>query len=73
MEEQGLIVREPNPTDARSVIICLLPAGRGAIEDAAPQHVNNVRRHLIDLFTPAELEILAASTNESCITSLRTP
>jgi DNA-binding MarR family transcriptional regulator len=60
MEERGLIVREPNPADARSVVVCLLPAGRRAIEDAAPQHVHNVRRHLIDLFTPAELDTLAA-------------
>lgn len=29
-------------------------------EDAAPQHVHNVRRHFIDLFTPAELDTLAA-------------
>jgi DNA-binding MarR family transcriptional regulator len=60
MEEMGLIFREPNPDDARSVVICLLPTGQRAIEDAAPQHVQNVRRHFIDLFTPAELDTLAA-------------
>jgi DNA-binding MarR family transcriptional regulator len=60
MQEQGLIVREPNPADARSVMVCLLPAGRRAIEEAAPQHVKHVRQHLIDLFTPAELDTLAA-------------
>jgi hypothetical protein len=41
-------------------MICLLPAGRQAIEDAAPYHVHNVRRHFIDRFTPAELDMLAA-------------
>ena len=60
MEEQGLIVREPNPADARSVMVCLLPAGRRAIEEAAPQHVKHVRQHMIDLFTSAELDTLAA-------------
>ena len=60
MQEHGLIVREPNPADARSVMVCLLPAGRRAIEEAAPQHVKHVRQHMIDLFTPAELETLAA-------------
>jgi DNA-binding MarR family transcriptional regulator len=60
MQEHGLIGREPNPADARSVVICLLPAGRRVVEDAAPQHVHNVRRHFIDLFTPAELDTLAA-------------
>lgn len=59
LEERGLIVREPNPADARSVMIRLLPAGHRIIEDAAPQHVHNVRRHFIDLFTPAELETFA--------------
>jgi DNA-binding MarR family transcriptional regulator len=56
MQERGLIVREPNPADGRSAMICLLPAGRRAIEDAAPQHVRNVRRLFMDLFTPAELD-----------------
>ena len=60
MQERGLIVREPNPVDGRSAIICLLPAGRRTIEVAAPQHVHNVRRNFIDLFTPAELDTLAA-------------
>jgi DNA-binding MarR family transcriptional regulator len=60
MQERGLIVREPNPADGRSAMICLLPAGRRAIEGAAPQHVHNVRRHFIDLFTPAELDTIAA-------------
>jgi DNA-binding MarR family transcriptional regulator len=60
MQERGLVIRESNPADGRSAMICLLPAGRRAIEDAAPQHVHNVRRHFIDLFTPAELDTLAA-------------
>jgi DNA-binding MarR family transcriptional regulator len=60
MQERGLVARESNPADGRSAMICLLPAGRRAIEDAAPQHVHNVRRHFIDLFTPAELDTFAA-------------
>ena len=60
MQERGLVARESNPADGRSAMICLLPAGRHAIQDAAPQHVHNVRRHFIDLFTPAELDTFAA-------------
>jgi len=60
MQQRGLVARESNPADGRSAIICLLPAGRRAIQDAAPQHVRNVRRHFIDLFTPAELDTFAA-------------
>jgi DNA-binding MarR family transcriptional regulator len=59
MEQDKLIVRKPNPADSRSAMICLLPAGRRAIEDAAPQHVYNVRQHFIDLATPAELDTIA--------------
>jgi DNA-binding MarR family transcriptional regulator len=60
LQEHGLVAREPNPADGRSAMIILLPAGRRAIEDAAPQHVRNVRRNFIDLLTPAELDMLAA-------------
>ena len=60
MEKGGLISREPNPHDARSTVVCLLPAGRTAIEEAAPGHVADVRRSFIDLLTPAELDQLTA-------------
>jgi len=60
MQKDGLICREPNPDDARSTMVCLLPAGRAAIEKAAPGHVEDVRRNFIDLLTPAELDMLAA-------------
>ena len=60
MQERGLITRETNPSDARSSMNCLLPAGRAAIEQAAPRHVDNVRRNFIDLLTPAELDVLTA-------------
>jgi DNA-binding MarR family transcriptional regulator len=59
MQQDGLISREPNPDDARSTMVCLLPAGRAAIEKAAPRHVADVRQNFIDLFTPAELDMLA--------------
>lgn len=60
MQKRGLVAREPNPDDARSVVVRLLPAGRRAIENAAPAHVQHVRQDFIDLFTPSELETLAA-------------
>jgi DNA-binding MarR family transcriptional regulator len=60
MQKDGLINREPNPDDARSTMVCLLPTGRATIEKAAPRHVADVRRNFIDLLTPAELDMLAA-------------
>src|ERR1700743_3961448 len=60
MQNDGLICREPNPDAPRSPMVCLLPAGRAAIEMAAPAHVEDVRRNFIDLLSPAELDMLAA-------------
>jgi DNA-binding MarR family transcriptional regulator len=71
MQKNGLIDREPNPDDARSTMVRLLPAGRAAIERAAPAHVADVRRNFIDLFTPAELDMLAA-LNERVLRHLAT-
>jgi DNA-binding MarR family transcriptional regulator len=71
MQKDGLISREPNPADARSTVVCLLPAGRDAIEKAAPGHVADVRRNFIDLLTPAELDMLA-TLNERILQHLAT-
>src|SRR6478736_4378028 len=59
MQTDGLISREPNPDDARSTLVCLLHTGRAAIEKAAPRHVDDVRRNFLDLFTSAELDMIA--------------
>jgi DNA-binding MarR family transcriptional regulator len=71
MQKDGLISREPNPADARSTMVCLLPAGRATIEKAAPGHVADVRRNFIDLLTPAELDMLA-TLNERILHHLAT-
>lgn len=60
MQTDGLISRERNPDDARSTMVRLLPAGRAAIEKAAPGHVEEVRRNFIALMPPAGLDMLAA-------------
>ncbi len=69
MEKDGLVSRDPNPEDARSTMVRLLPAGRAAIEKAAPEHVEDVRRNFIDLLSPAELDIVA-SLNERILQHL---
>ena len=71
MEKDGMISREPNPDDARSTLVCLLPAGHAAIERAAPGHVDDVRRNFIDQFTPAELD-MRATLNERILQHLAT-
>ncbi|MET7945629.1 MarR family transcriptional regulator [Micromonospora sp. NPDC005324] len=63
MQQRGLVTREECADDARGSIVVLTPAGRQAIESAAPGHVTAVRRHLIDLLTPAEVDALGALTH----------
>ncbi|MFI6328880.1 MarR family winged helix-turn-helix transcriptional regulator [Micromonospora chersina] len=62
MQQRGLVTREEHPSDGRGSIVVLTPAGRAAIEAAAPGHVAAVRRHLIDLLTPDEIDALGALT-----------
>jgi DNA-binding MarR family transcriptional regulator len=50
--------REECPGDARGSLVVLTEQGRRAIEEAAPGHVASVRRHMIDLLTPAEITAL---------------
>ena len=59
MTRRGLVAREECPTDARGAFVVLTAAGRRAIEAAAPAHVEDVRRHLIDVLDPDQLAALA--------------
>ncbi|MEW2592128.1 MarR family transcriptional regulator [Micromonospora aurantiaca] len=58
MQQRGLVTREECATDGRGSVVVLTPAGRRAVEAAAPGHVAAVRRHLIDRITPAEVAAL---------------
>jgi DNA-binding MarR family transcriptional regulator len=60
MEQRGLVTREECPGDARGAMIVLTAGGLRAIEEAAPDHVESVRRHFIDLLTPDQVDALAA-------------
>ena len=62
MERRGLVVREECGDDGRGAFVVLTPAGRAAIEGAAPDHVRTVRRLVFDALTPAEVDALAAIT-----------
>jgi len=58
MEKRGLVVREECLDDARGSMIRLTPAGRAAIDKAAPRHVEATRRYFIDLLTDEEIDLL---------------
>lgn len=58
MERRGLVAREACDDDRRGATIILTDAGWAALRAAAPRHVESVRRHFIDLLTPAEIAAL---------------
>lgn len=60
MEKRGLVVREECIEDGRGLNVRLTDTGREAIEAAAPQHVESVRRYFFDVISKQELEVLAA-------------
>ena len=49
LEKRGLISRQPNPEDARSMLVALTPAGRELIDKAVESHVENERQLLSGL------------------------
>ncbi len=57
----GLVERAPSTADRRVMMAQLTRKGRRLIETAAPDHVDSVRRHLIDLLTPAEIAALGSA------------
>jgi DNA-binding MarR family transcriptional regulator len=56
MERRGLVQRVECAEDARGAFIVITPQGRAAIEQAAPCHVNTVRRLVFDALSPQEVE-----------------
>ena len=61
LEERGWLRREPCESDRRGQIAVLTDDGFAALAAAAPGHVEQVRRAVIDPLTPAQLEDLAAT------------
>ncbi|GAA4533443.1 MULTISPECIES: MarR family winged helix-turn-helix transcriptional regulator [Nonomuraea] len=58
MEARGLLRREPDPADGRGCYLVLTERGLETLEDAAPAHLESVRRHVIDRLSPADLSAL---------------
>ena len=58
METAGLVSREVCPDDRRGQLAVLTNSGMKALVSAAPDHVEGVRRHFVDLLTDAEYKAL---------------
>lgn len=57
LEQKGLIVRRPHPTDGRARGVCLTPAGRSAV-DVLWSGSEALRQQLAAPFSPRELSQL---------------
>ena len=55
LERAGYVLRSSCPNDRRGVYAHLTKAGYEFLAQTAPIHLDGVRRHLIDRFTPSEL------------------
>lgn len=64
MEARGLVTRAECPEDGRGAFVAITPAGRAAIQRAAPAHVRSVRRLVIDVLSDEELEQLGRITDK---------
>ena len=55
LESLGWVRRDTCPSDRRGALAVLTDAGFAALEAAAPDHVESVRRHLFDQLSPTQL------------------
>ena len=58
LERRGWVRRSPAPDDGRGVLLRLTDDGEAAIVGFAELHVASVRRHLVDILTPAQFAAL---------------
>jgi len=61
LQREGLLQRVACPDDARGAFATLTPLGRERLDAARVTHLAGVRAMFLDLFTPAELELLGGS------------
>ena len=58
LEDRGLVERFPCAEDGRATNARLTGAGWEAVVAAAPGHVTTVRRHVLDMLTPEQVDQL---------------
>jgi DNA-binding MarR family transcriptional regulator len=63
MEDAGLVDRFESPDDGRGIYAKLTAKGLALLAEAAPTHVEGVRRHLVDRADPADFAALGRVLN----------
>ncbi len=67
MTERGLVERRKCPDDRRGTLASLTDLGWSTIRAAAPTHVHQVRRDLLDHIAPTELPAAAAALERAAL------
>lgn len=62
LERLGLVRREPCADDRRGQLAVLTDHGWQVLTEAAPTHVQGVRRHLVDVLTPEQFTHLGEAS-----------
>ncbi len=60
LEREGLLTREPCPSDARGTLAVLTDDGLARLRKAWPTHLRGVEEHVLRRLTPQEVEQLGA-------------
>jgi DNA-binding MarR family transcriptional regulator len=60
----GLVERRTCPTDRRGSLAALTLQGRARLEEAAPTHLNGVRKYLVDRLSRSELLGMAEAARQ---------
>jgi DNA-binding MarR family transcriptional regulator len=58
LERSGMVRRQSCPSDGRGTFAVLTPKGLGVVANAAPAHVDEVRRQVFDHLTTAQVDEL---------------
>ena len=63
LERDGMVRRQSCPSDGRGTFAVLTPKGHDALACAAPAHVEEVRRHVFDHLSAAQIDELHRISN----------
>lgn len=55
----GVVERRPSHVDRRVMLAVLTAHGQAYLDEVAPDHVDSVRRHIIDLLSPEDMAAMA--------------
>lgn len=61
MERAGLVRREPNADDGRSLLAVLTPDGRSRLRRAAPVYLAGIERHYTSHLTDEEIRVITTA------------